>query len=93
MAQALSVHAHTKQNIHRDYASGIVSYPRIVAPLNRTRLDKAHIHRHVCKLVVYVYDMHGKENPTYSSLRLVIIDYHNKCGCIFYGINRIYHLP
>ena len=30
----LSVHAHTKHNIHRDYASVTVSNPKIVVPLN-----------------------------------------------------------
>ena len=34
---------------HRDYTSAIVSYPRTVVPLNQTRLDKAHIHRRVCR--------------------------------------------
>ena len=44
MAQALSVHANAKHNIHRDYASVIASYPGTVAPLNLTRLEKAHVY-------------------------------------------------
>ena len=69
MAQALSLQAHTKQNIHRDYASVTVPYPRTVAPLNRTRLDKAHFHRRVYKqLVVYVYEIYAKEITMYLFL-------------------------
>ena len=68
MAQALSVHAHTKHNIHRDYASVIVSYPRTVAWISRTGLDKAHVHRRVCKLVVYVYEVYAKENTNCCSI-------------------------
>ena len=61
MAQSIFVQAHTKHNIHRDYASVIVSYPRTVPPLNRTRLDKAHVHRRVCKLAIYVHEVYAKE--------------------------------
>ena len=39
----------------------IVSYPRTVARLNRTRLYKAHSHRRVCKLVVYVYEIYTRK--------------------------------
>ena len=62
----LSVYAHTKHNKHRDYASIIISYPRTVVPLNRTRLDKIHVHRHVCKLVMYMYEVVAKEITTRS---------------------------
>ena len=57
MSQALfGLHkpAYTKHNVHRGYTPVIVSYPRTVAPLNRTRLDKAHVHRRVCKRIMNV---------------------------------------
>ena len=52
--QAERGHAHTKHNIHRDYTSTIISCPRTLAPLNRIRIDKAIVHRRVCKVVMYV---------------------------------------
>ena len=58
-ARRLSVH--TKQNINRGYASVIIPYPRTVDPLNRTRLDKAHVHRRVYKLVMYVYAKYARK--------------------------------
>ena len=48
------VQAQTKQNIHRNYASVIVWNLKTMAPLKQTRLDKAHVHRRVCKLMMYV---------------------------------------
>ena len=51
---------HTLQHV-------IVSYPRTVAPLNRTWSDKARVLRRVCKqLVKHVY---AKEKTTYLFLR------------------------
>ena len=68
VVQALPLYAHTKQNIHRDYASIIVSNPRTVAPLNLTRLEKAHVRRCVCKqLVVFVYNVRKREHNTFVS--------------------------
>ena len=43
--------------------------PWTVCPLNRTRLDKAHVHRRICRLVMYVCEVYAKGNATCS------------CGC------------
>ena len=70
------LYMHIKHNIHRDNASVIVSYPRTVAPLHRTRLDKVHVHR----LVVCVCMKYTRK--TGERIRfLVIIDNYSKCGC------------
>ena len=61
VAQALSVHVHTKRNIYRNYESVIVSYPRTVAPLNRIRPNKGHVNRRVYELVMCVYEVYAKK--------------------------------
>ena len=82
MAQALSVHARTKHNKHQDDASAIVSYPRTVVPVNRTRLTQAHVYRCCFKLVMYMVEAYTKEITIYSFLKLLIIAFHNKkYGC------------
>ena len=49
--------------------------PKDCAPLTRTRLDKAHVHRRVCKqLVVHVYEIYANwETTTFSFLKKFLL--------------------